>query len=61
MPPPKKTKPNRELENFREGEIREMIDIYVERGMEPDDAEVRSACMCELFWGGRVQDHAALC
>ena len=32
---------NRELENFREGEIKEMIDIYVERGMEPDDAEVR--------------------
>ena len=36
-----KRKTNRELENFREGEIREMIDIYVERGMEPDDAEVR--------------------
>ncbi|TFJ87171.1 hypothetical protein NSK_001503 [Nannochloropsis salina CCMP1776] len=28
-----------ELQNFREGEIKEMIDIYVERGMEPDDAE----------------------
>ncbi len=31
----------RELQNFREGEIKEMIDIYVERGMEADDAEVR--------------------
>lgn len=31
----------RELENFREGEIREMIDIYIERGMDADDAEVR--------------------
>ncbi|KAM3570727.1 hypothetical protein VYU27_007226 [Nannochloropsis oceanica] len=28
-----------ELQNFREGEIKEMIDIYVERGMEADDAE----------------------
>ena len=32
---------HRELENFREGEIREMIDIYIERGMDADDAEVR--------------------
>lgn len=36
------TAENRELENFREGEIREMIDIYIERGMDADDAEVKT-------------------
>lgn len=29
-----------ELENFREGEIKEMVEIYQERGMSPEDAEL---------------------
>eukprot|EP00640_Fibrocapsa_japonica_P002933 CAMPEP_0113939514 /NCGR_PEP_ID=MMETSP1339-20121228/5814_1 /TAXON_ID=94617 /ORGANISM="Fibrocapsa japonica" /LENGTH=264 /DNA_ID=CAMNT_0000943031 /DNA_START=173 /DNA_END=968 /DNA_ORIENTATION=- /assembly_acc=CAM_ASM_000762 len=29
-----------ELQNHREGEVREMIDIYVQRGMDREDAEV---------------------
>lgn len=29
-----------EFENFPEGEIQEMIDIYVEKGVEPKDAEL---------------------
>mmetsp|Transcript_23624 Transcript_23624/g.43636 ORF Transcript_23624/g.43636 Transcript_23624/m.43636 type:complete len:228 (-) Transcript_23624:77-760(-) len=31
---------NWEMENYPEGEIREMVDIYVSRGMEREDAEV---------------------
>jgi len=31
---------NWEMENYPEGEIREMVDIYVSRGMERDDAEM---------------------
>jgi hypothetical protein len=33
----------RELENCRDAEINEMIDIYVDRGMSQEDAEV-SCC-----------------
>ena len=29
-----------ELENYREGEIQEMIDIYVKKGLSPEDAKV---------------------
>ena len=29
-----------ELENFKEGEIKEMIEIYVGRGMSQEDAEL---------------------
>jgi DNA damage-binding protein 1 len=29
-----------EMENYREGEIQEMIDIYVNKGLSPDDAKV---------------------
>jgi vacuolar iron transporter family protein len=29
-----------EMENYREGEIQEMIDIYVEKGMSYDDAKL---------------------
>lgn len=29
-----------ELENYREGEIQEMIDIYISKGMTPEDAKV---------------------
>ena len=29
-----------ELENYREGEIKEMIELYEEKGIEPKDAEV---------------------
>ena len=28
-----------ELENYREGEIQEMIDIYTSKGMSPEDAK----------------------
>lgn len=29
-----------EMENYREGEIQEMIDIYVNKGLSPDDAKI---------------------
>mmetsp|Transcript_23661 Transcript_23661/g.65688 ORF Transcript_23661/g.65688 Transcript_23661/m.65688 type:complete len:304 (-) Transcript_23661:53-964(-) len=29
-----------EMENYREGEIQEMIDIYIEKGLSPEDAKV---------------------
>ena len=29
-----------ELENYREGEIQEMIDIYTSNGMSPEDAKL---------------------
>ena len=49
-----------ELENFKEGEIMEMVDIYEEKGMERKDAEIvvrtmakyevrHSACCCGMF------------
>lgn len=35
----------RELENCRDAEINEMIDIYVDRGMSQEDAEVSGCYM----------------
>lgn len=40
---------SRELEHGREAEIMEMVEIYVERGMNPDDAEVRIRHLLVLF------------
>lgn len=42
----------RELENCRDGEINEMIDIYVDRGMSREDAEVRGRSSDEKGEGG---------
>jgi vacuolar iron transporter family protein len=52
-----------ELENYREGEIQEMIDIYVEKGMSYDDAKLVIETMAkydELFVDVMMQQELEL-